>query len=153
MDGEPNSSNQPRECFMLVLTRKLQEKIQIGDGITITVLRTKGKSVRLGIEAPMEVLVIRGELAFGHTADAPHEEEVAATVAATSTDAGRGVAKAARTMPTWDADYLPTDRLPGTAKQVSLQRVPRAQVAQAIAAAPVHGGPLRAMLERRSLTA
>ena len=138
---------------MLVLTRKLQEKIQIGDGITITVLRTKGKSVRLGIEAPMEVPVIRGELVFGHAAEAPHEEEeVGAAMVATSVDAGRGVAKAARTMPTWDADYLPADRLPGTVKQVSLQRVPRAQVAQAIAA-PVHAGPLRAMLERRSLTA
>lgn len=49
---------------MLVLTRKHQEKIRIGDSITITVLRTKGKAVRLGIEAPTDVPVIRGELAF-----------------------------------------------------------------------------------------
>ncbi len=49
---------------MLVLTRKHQEKIRIGDHITITVLKTKGKSVRLGIEAPAEVPVIRGELSF-----------------------------------------------------------------------------------------
>ena len=42
---------------MLVLTRKHQEKIRIGDHITITVLKTKGKSVRLGIEAPAEVPV------------------------------------------------------------------------------------------------
>ena len=47
---------------MLVLTRKMQEKIQIGDGITITVIKTKGKSVRLGIEAPSDVSVLRGEL-------------------------------------------------------------------------------------------
>ena len=39
---------------MLVLTRKYQEKIRIGDNITITVLRMKGKAVRLGIEAPTE---------------------------------------------------------------------------------------------------
>src|SRR5215204_6888040 len=51
---------------MLVLTRKYQEKIRIGDNITITVLRTKGKAVRLGIEAPMNVPVIRGELSFEH---------------------------------------------------------------------------------------
>ena len=49
---------------MLVLTRKHQEKIRIGDHITITVLKTKGKTVRLGIEAPTEVPVIRGELSF-----------------------------------------------------------------------------------------
>ena len=49
---------------MLVLTRKQNEKIRIGDSITITVLRMKGKSIRLGIEAPHSMNVIRGELAF-----------------------------------------------------------------------------------------
>jgi len=49
---------------MLVLTRKQNEKIQIGDQITIKVLKMKGKTVRLGIEAPPEVSVIRGEIAF-----------------------------------------------------------------------------------------
>jgi carbon storage regulator len=52
---------------MLVLTRKYQEKVHIGDGITITVLRTKGKAVRLGIEAPAEVPVIRGELTLNQS--------------------------------------------------------------------------------------
>ena len=47
---------------MLVLTRKQNEKIQIGDNITITVLRLKGKTVRLGIQAPAEYTVVRGEL-------------------------------------------------------------------------------------------
>ncbi len=45
---------------MLVLTRKPQEKIQIGDNITITIIKTKGKAVRLGIEAPKDVPVLRG---------------------------------------------------------------------------------------------
>ncbi len=49
---------------MLVLTRKQSETIQIGDSITITVLRMKGKAVRLGIQAPQDYNVIRGELAF-----------------------------------------------------------------------------------------
>jgi len=49
---------------MLVLTRKQNEKIRIGDNITITVVRMKGKSVRLGIEAPNSVNVLRGELVF-----------------------------------------------------------------------------------------
>src|SRR5215207_7650595 len=61
-----SSFYQPRECSMLVLTRKYQEKIRIGENITITVLRTKGKAVRLGIEAPADVPVIRGELSFDH---------------------------------------------------------------------------------------
>ena len=54
---------------MLVLTRKYQEKIRIGDNITITVLRTMGKAVRLGIEAPTNVPVIRGELSFEHESE------------------------------------------------------------------------------------
>ncbi len=49
---------------MLVLTRKSNEKIRIGDDIVITVLRTKGKAVRLGIEAPNDMRVLRGEIAF-----------------------------------------------------------------------------------------
>lgn len=47
---------------MLVLTRKTQERIEIGGGITVTVLRIKGKSVRLGIEAPKGCGILRGEL-------------------------------------------------------------------------------------------
>lgn len=47
---------------MLVLTRKLQEKICIGNDITVTILRVKGQQVRIGIEAPRNVRVIRGEL-------------------------------------------------------------------------------------------
>ena len=47
---------------MLVLTRKHSEKIRIGNDITITVLKMKGKAVRLGIEAPAHINVLRGEL-------------------------------------------------------------------------------------------
>jgi carbon storage regulator len=48
---------------MLVLARKSKETIQIGDQITISILRIKGNSVRVGIEAPGNVRVIRGEIA------------------------------------------------------------------------------------------
>ena len=47
---------------MLVLTRKPNEKIHIGNDITITVIRVKGQQVRLGIEAPRNVRVLRAEL-------------------------------------------------------------------------------------------
>jgi carbon storage regulator CsrA len=144
---------------MLVLTRKLQETIRIGDQITITILRTKGKSVRLGIEAPMEVPVVRGELIFDQNGEEAcvtkdTAEEVAAPVIAA--DSGRAVALSVSTMPRWETktrQQLSAGRQPGQgAMQVSLQRVPRAQVAQAVAA-PTNAGPLREMLDRRSLTA
>ena len=48
---------------MLVLTRKQGEKIRIGEDVVITVVRTKGKTVRLGIQAPAHVPVLRGEIA------------------------------------------------------------------------------------------
>lgn len=48
---------------MLVLTRKLQEKIHIGENITITVVKIKGNTVRVGIEAPGDVRVVRAEVA------------------------------------------------------------------------------------------
>ncbi len=47
---------------MLVLSRKPMECINIGDNIVITVLRIQGHTVRLGIDAPTSVQVIRSEL-------------------------------------------------------------------------------------------
>lgn len=47
---------------MLVLARKRGETIQIGDSTIVKVLRVEGGRVKLGIEAPAEVRVRRGEL-------------------------------------------------------------------------------------------
>jgi carbon storage regulator len=47
---------------MLVLSRKVGERIWIGDEISITVVRITGGGVRLGIEAPAEMPVVREEL-------------------------------------------------------------------------------------------
>lgn len=47
---------------MLVLTRKLMEKLYIGDSICVTVVRLEGGQVRLGIDAPREIAVVRAEL-------------------------------------------------------------------------------------------
>jgi carbon storage regulator CsrA len=60
---------------MLVLTRKTQQQIQIGNNITITIVRVTGQSVRVGIQAPEEVRVIRGELA-----GKPHKESQSITI-------------------------------------------------------------------------
>ncbi len=47
---------------MLVLTRKLEQTIRIGDSIRVTILRIERGQVRIGIEAPREVPVLRDEL-------------------------------------------------------------------------------------------
>ncbi len=47
---------------MLVLSRKELQRIRLGDEIVITVLRLGGEKVRLGIEAPKDMLVLRDEL-------------------------------------------------------------------------------------------
>lgn len=47
---------------MLVLSRKVGQRIRIGKDVTITVVRITGGGVRLGIDAPMELPVIREEL-------------------------------------------------------------------------------------------
>ena len=47
---------------MLVLTRKLMEKLFIGDDICVTVVRLEGGQVRLGIDAPRDIAVVRAEL-------------------------------------------------------------------------------------------
>jgi carbon storage regulator len=47
---------------MLVLSRKPGEQVYIGNHITITVVEIKGNRVRLGIDAPSDVSVLRAEL-------------------------------------------------------------------------------------------
>ena len=47
---------------MLVLSRKPGEKVRIGPDITLTVLEVQGNRVRIGIDAPDQVCVLRGEL-------------------------------------------------------------------------------------------
>ena len=47
---------------MLVLSRKETQRIRLGDDIVITVVRIGGDKVRLGIQAPKDMLVLRDEL-------------------------------------------------------------------------------------------
>jgi carbon storage regulator len=47
---------------MLVLSRRESQRIQLGESIVVTVVRVNGDQVRLGIEAPASVRVLRGEL-------------------------------------------------------------------------------------------
>ncbi len=53
---------------MLVLSRKVTETIRIGDDIEITIVRIGPNTVRVGIDAPPHVNIVRGEL-LGQTSD------------------------------------------------------------------------------------
>lgn len=68
---------------MLVLSRKENERIRLGDSIVITVVRVAGDKVRLGIQAPPNVVVLRDELesfATGNAAIIPAAAVPVATV-------------------------------------------------------------------------
>lgn len=65
---------------MLVLSRKPNQAIHIGSNIKVTVLGTRGGVVKLGIEAPPDVHILRGELADWY--DFGEEPEPAASEAA-----------------------------------------------------------------------
>jgi carbon storage regulator len=58
---------------MLVLSRKESERIRLGDSIVLTVVRVSGDKVRLGIDAPSDLLVLREELE-------PYAQDETATV-------------------------------------------------------------------------
>lgn len=61
---------------MLILTRRVEEKLRIGDDVTITILDVKGKQVRIGVEAPADVSVHREEI-YQRIQDEGEQREVA----------------------------------------------------------------------------
>ena len=74
---------------MLILTRRVNETLMIGDGITITVLGVKGGQVRLGINAPRDIAIHREEVLHrlsgeGESAEAAAEKSTKATSGKTS---------------------------------------------------------------------
>ena len=54
-----------KEINMLVLSRKERQTIRIGrEEIELTILEIHGRTVKIGIEAPVDVSIVRGELCF-----------------------------------------------------------------------------------------
>ena len=91
---------------MLVLTRKTKQQIKIGNDVVITILQVRGQTVRVGIEAPRETRVVRGEIAH-----LPHEQADQPVAAgaevqpASRTVAERLVSEALSQAPRTTADY------------------------------------------------
>jgi carbon storage regulator len=110
---------------MLVLSRKLEERIQIGENITITVLKIRGNSIQIGIEAPRSVPVVRGELPARRAAQ---EAEV---------DFAQAPAKTDRIAPPSVSPELEPRR---QAQRVAQQR---SQPVGQQHAGPLHVGPLK----------
>ncbi len=54
---------------MLVLSRRESERIKLGDAIVVTVIRVAAGRVRLGIEAPADIIVLRDELERNQTTE------------------------------------------------------------------------------------
>jgi carbon storage regulator len=67
---------------MLVLSRKVGQRIWIGDEISVTVVRISGGAVRLGIEAPPQMPVTREELRAGSEPDEDAADDAVPTAAA-----------------------------------------------------------------------
>lgn len=110
---------------MLVLTRKKQETIRIGDNITVTVLRIKGKSVRLGIEAPLQQSVLRGELTAFET-----DETVGDVISSSETDTPLPSVAQSTENPQW-------------------RRLPTAELRQDAAATLCPTAPLKSLVRSR----
>lgn len=62
---------------MLILTRRVGEKLVIGEKVTVTVLGVKGNQIRIGIDAPPEVQVHREEIFKRILAEREHPDKAA----------------------------------------------------------------------------
>lgn len=63
---------------MLVLSRKESQRIRLGDSIVLTIVKIAGDKVRVGIQAPEDVLVLRDELEAFETPPSPGVNAAAA---------------------------------------------------------------------------
>ncbi|MBP9773458.1 MAG: carbon storage regulator CsrA [Candidatus Peribacteraceae bacterium] len=83
---------------MLVLSRKVTEKIMIGNGVVVTIVKIDGNQVRVGIEAPDEVLIYREEIfpTAGNGKQATKQVAQQQPVKSTPPPLSRGIRRAAK---------------------------------------------------------
>jgi carbon storage regulator len=74
---------------MLVLSRKESQRIRLGDSIVITIVKISGDKVRVGVDAPADVLVLRDELEVRDPANRTATEGIALSSPAEQTQALR----------------------------------------------------------------
>lgn len=119
---------------MLVLTRKREQSVQIGRHVTVTILRVKGGAVRIGIQAPPDVKILRGELPELPVSDELGEAAASAPAQPSGAGASPDPARARRASnpnPNPDAAddaSAPADRPPGLTdpRRPALRRGPAA---------------------------
>jgi carbon storage regulator CsrA len=138
-----------KEIAMLVLTRKLDESIRIGDDIKITILRIKGNTIRLGIEAPRDVRVVRSELNLVLSADATQGESATITTIVDSPNAST---------PRLFVGKVSPDNAQVTLEESDLNATTGAHAESAVIpfggqGASIGEAPLRAFVQSRGLTA
>ena len=71
---------------MLVLTRKPNQQLHIGNDIVITVVKVRGNTIRLGIEAPRDVRIVRSELDAKPEVDSTDKSDVIVAEIALATE-------------------------------------------------------------------
>src|SRR5262245_21323492 len=101
--GNRDTFRRPR---MLILSRKIGEKVFIGDDITVMVIDVDRGKIRLGIEAPRDVPVFREELVTRGQRDAAKDQP---TKAAQAGNGERRGARAAELPHSLDGDHLSPD--------------------------------------------
>jgi carbon storage regulator CsrA len=129
---------------MLVLTRKSQQQIQIGQEITVTVLRIRGNTVRLGIEAPGLCRVMRVELL--QKSEAADNTPPSSVPEAGEPAAGAQPFEGAQAEAPPEADLVGASRQPGGGLR---RRVSELRSASAVRyPARLTGGTLRGLMRR-----
>ena len=78
--------------LMLVLSRKVGQRILIGDQITVTIVRVGQGGVRIGIEAPADVAVVREELISGNGPLRSNRKEKQSAARAAKTESNQSLA-------------------------------------------------------------
>jgi carbon storage regulator len=79
-EGPTRCSSKDKEFFMLVLSRKVGERIHVGDNIVLEIRRIAGNRVTLALDAPRDIRILRGELeAAARAFDAPGPQRDEAT--------------------------------------------------------------------------
>jgi len=61
---------------MLILSRRESECIHLGDDIVLTIVRVSGEKVRIGVEAPPHIKILRNELELSKPSQASSESDV-----------------------------------------------------------------------------